>query len=385
MTEEKAEGDPLRGLHDDLEAQREFVRDRVPVYERILGLLPGALPRELLASAWGGRSFGAWYERPLLILAALRDDALEEGPSHPLFGAIGEGPEAGPEGIRTESRPDPDAEEAADGPADDLPEGDRRAASVDRTRLEAALAPERPVWDKLRSRYVQTNETSRAVAWLWPAHLIATADPDAALELYDVGTSAGLNLVGDALPRIWTRSDGETLVTEPLPDITTRRGYDLHPLDPDDSGDARWLRACVWPGQDDRLRRLDRAIAAWRASNPRPDLVAAGAGDVPDLLPREALPGVYRLVVQTVMRDYLSPEEWERYEGGMRRWLASSRPGRAVWVELEVTEEANSGGPPAAITVHTADSDVVLATCDPHPRVVQVDHEALEELAGRLG
>lgn len=387
--------DPLRGLLDDLESQREFVRDRVPVYARILGLLPDVLPQERLAEAWGGRSFGAWYERPLLILAALRDDALQEGPEHPLYRAIvGSAETADGSGTKMANGTEvPARTGTATGTR--TPAGKEtgaRAVTVD--ALREALAPGRPLWDKLRHRHVQTNETSRAVAWMWPAHLIQGGDPSRRVHLFDVGASAGLNLVADALPRIWTRSDDgegaipedpptvEPLSVDPLPEIATRRGYDLRPLDPDDEESARWLRACVWPGQEGRLRRLDRAIDAWRSTDPRPELIQASAEEVPDRLPVKE--DGWMLAYQTVMRDYVSPEEWDRYSTGMRRWVESSPGGRALWVELEVQEAAREGGPPAAITVHVPDASLVLATCEPHPKRLDVDDEAVEELVRRV-
>ncbi|HZD03338.1 MAG TPA: DUF2332 family protein [Longimicrobiales bacterium] len=339
----------LDGLLEDLAAQRDFVAERAPVYARILELLPDVLPWERLEEAWAGRSFGAWYERPLLILAGLRNDALAEGAAHPLWRAMG---------------------------------NDAGLHAVTRDALGAALSAERGLWHELRHRHLQTNETSRAVAWLWPAHLLANAVSGGSLEVFDIGASAGLNLVADALPGIWTGSDGTPLEIEPLPRVVKRRGYDLRPLDPDDEDAARWLRACVWPGQGERERRLERALAAWRTFEPRPELVTARAGDVPDLLPRGGGP---MLAFQTVMRDYLPDTERERYEVGMARWLADCPPGRAMWVELEVTETAREGGPPAAITAHLRDATYALATCDPHPTVLAVDDAAVREFSHRLG
>ncbi|MDX1566858.1 MAG: DUF2332 family protein [Longimicrobiales bacterium] len=373
MNDDTEPSDPLAGLLEDLESQRKFVRDRVPVYARILDLLPDVLPRERLADAWKGRTFGAWYERPLLILASLRDDALEEGDDHPLHATIGSG------ATGTGTAPSAGAEDTTGPP--NAAEGPR---AVTRDALREALDPGRPVWDKLRNRHVQTNETSRAVAWMWPAHLIRGVDPKRPLHLFDVGASAGLNLVADALARIWTRSDDDeqALAIDPLPEVGIRRGYDIRPLDPDDEESARWLRACVWPGQDDRLRRLDRAIEAWRSTDPRPRLVQASAEEVPDRLPRDE--EGWMLAYQTVMRDYVSPGEWERYSTGMRRWLEASPSGRALWVELEVEESARKGGPPAAITVHLSNASLVLATCEPHPKRLEVKDDAVEELVRRL-
>jgi hypothetical protein len=244
---------PLERLAEDLEQQRKFVAARTPVYGRILELLMSVAPLDRLEEAWRHRTFEAWFDRPLLLLAALRDDALEEGSKHPLERAIGSGAEA--------DAATPDA-------------------------LRAAFAPDRSVWRKLRDRFVQTNETLRAVTWLWPAHLIGAADPATSLQIFDIGASAGLNLVADALPRIWTR-DGTPLPIDPLPRIARRCGFDLRPLDVTDENDARWLRACIWPGQTVRQRRLEEAIAAWGTMSPRPELVVAAADDVPAQLPRD--------------------------------------------------------------------------------------------------
>jgi len=340
----------LDGLLDDLRSQRNYVEGRSAPYARILELLPGVLPREELEEAWSERTFGAWYERPLLILASLRYDALVEGPSHPLYAALVD-------------PADPDA--------------------VDRDALRAAFSRGRGLWRTLSRRHVQTNETSRAVAWLWPARLVADVDPEATLHLFDVGASAGLNLIADALPTPWTLRDGSPLVVTPLPPIGIRRGFDLRPLDAADEKGALWLRACVWPGQGRREERLLQAVEAWRSADPRPELVAAAASEVPSFLPA-AGEGEGVLAFQTVVRDYLDEDERATYEAGMREWLASSPAGRALWVELEVRDEAREGGPAAALTVHDATGALALATCEAHPRVLDVDGTAVRELLRRL-
>jgi hypothetical protein len=355
----------LRGsdrLHEDLRSQGEFLADRVPVYGRLLDGLVRSLDHGLaprLEGAWQSRTFRAWYERPLLLLAALRDDALREGPTHPLHAQ--------------------------------LVGGDPR---VDAAALTAALDPGRAhLWHTLAHRHMQTNEPTRAVAWLWPAHLISRVDPGAAIALYDIGASAGLNLVADKLPPVWTCEEGgDPLALAPLPPIVSRTGFDLRPLDVRDPDEARWLRACIWPGQTGREARLAAAIEAFRALDGAPDqptLHQASAGDVPGRLPTDAGPGRRSLAYQTIMRDYLDPAELARYQEGMRRWLSSTPPGRALWVELEVTPEAPKGGRPAAITahVHTAHGDIrslVLAHCEPHPRVVQAHASAEAALVGLL-
>ncbi len=354
---------PPGTLRQDLADQRAFVRTRVPVYAHILGLLEAELDRGLeqrLRAIWRERRFGAFYERPLLLLAALRDEALREGEAHPLWRAI--------------AHAEPDA------------------GAADATAVRDALAPDRKrLWRNLAERHVQTNEPSRAVAWLWPARIAARAAGPRPLALFDVGASAGLNLVADRLTPMWEHDDGSPLQVAPAAPVDRRVGFDLRPLDALDEEDARWLRACVWPGQADREARLEAAISAFRILQPEagaPRVRSTPASHVPGLLPRGD-DGRLALVYQTIVRDYLPPDEWEAYRSGLERWLDDRPAGSALWVELEVTDAARNGGPPAAITAHVRAAagprSFVLAHCEPHPRRLQVHVDAVEAFRSALG
>jgi hypothetical protein len=331
------------------------------VYARLLALLSEQLDRGLedsLRRAWATRSFGAWYERPLLLLAALRDAALGEGPSHPLWNAV-----------------------AADAP---------RAESASTSAIAAAVAPDREaLWRTLAERHVQTNETSRAVGWMWPAHLLAGAPRPIAL--LDIGASAGLNLVADQLAPMWERADGTALPVAPLPPIASRTGYDLRPIDVRDPDEVRWLLACTWPEQQGRVHRLRAAVDAvleMAARGEGPVLEQVTAAEIPARLPTCA-PGTLAIAYQSVFRDYLSADERARYEEGMHRWLLRCPPGAALWVELEPTVAAAAGGPAAAITahVHAAGAGLrsfELAHCEPHPRTLHVRERAARALVAAM-
>jgi hypothetical protein len=354
----------IAGLEEELALQRKAVRGRSPPYERALALLPrvlsGAAGR-FVQAAWEQRRFHAWYDRPLLLLAALRHDALADGAAHPLHAGF-----AAPD-------PDPDA--------------------VTEAALEAALDGSRDaVFDALAHRGVQTNETSRAVAWLWPAAL-AGASAGRTVALADVGASAGLNLVADELPAMWRRAGGAPLEVARGVRAVARLGLDPAPLDALDAGDARWLRACVWPGERARQERLEAALAAFRAARVRPDgpvLVPIAASNVParlDLL-SAAENGALVLAYQTVVRDFLEPREREEYEAGMRNWLGTHPAGGALWVELEpLRDGADLRG---AIRAHVrapggALRDLELARCGLHPVDLEVDPAAEAELRSLLG
>ncbi len=353
----------IDGLFADLERLRPRVAPRSPPYGRALAELPQVLrgaPGRYLAAAWSHRTFHVWWDRPLLLLAALRHAAMLEGEGHPLFAAF-----------------------AASSP---------RAEAVTAAALSAALDGKRErTFDALASRGVQTNETSRAVAWLWPAALAGLSNGARPVALVDVGASAGLNLVADVLPPMWTDEQGAPLEIARGIGAVARLGLDPSPLDATKEDDADWIRACVWPGDGARLVRLEAAFAAFRQAYTRPDapvLAPVAAAAVPARL--DVLSGADRSALvfayQTVLRDYLAPAERAEYEAGMRDWLAAQPPGQALWVELEAAEEDGSLDGGAAIVAHTRAPgggvrDLELARCGFHPTRIDRRHAAVAEVA----
>ena len=314
-----------------------------------------------LRDAWAGRSFGFWPERPLMLLTSVRDDALREGPSHPLWRAVG------------------DAERDLD--------------AITEAAVAAAVGRDRAhLWSSLANRHVQTNDPSRAVAWMWPAAIAAELEPGRALALFDFGASAGLNLVADHLSWVWTTASGEPLAPSGLPPIADRRGFDLRPPDLRDAEDARWLEALIWPGQEERLERFRAGLAAYRglaAEAGGPLVERASVDDAAAALrPRRA--GEPRAIAyQSIMHDYLPAGVRDRYEESLRRWLRASDPGAAVWVEFEIAEGGTDGETAVAISIHLRGGDgvetSVLARCGPHPRVLTVDEAEVARFRDLLG
>lgn len=328
----------MTSFADDIAKWREAAAERAPSYHRVLDELVAVLDEPSVAErferAWRGRTFRAFYDRPLLSLASLRRDALAEGPEHPLWPAIGA--------------------------------RDADPASVTRRALVESL--DRPsLWESLATRFVQTNETSRAVAWLWPATLVG-----APVALAEIGAAAGLNLVADHLDRPWTREGGQRLLSD-APKVVSRWGIDAHPLDACADDDALWLRACVWAGETERIDRLERAIAAFR-SDPAV-LVTGDVTDAPRALRAISAPVV--LAFQTLVRDYLAPATRTAYEQGMREWLSDTP--RALWVELEMDPADPDHRVP--IAAHVRDETIVLARTSYHPTVLAVDEAAVTRFA----
>jgi hypothetical protein len=344
---------------DDIARWRKTVGTRAPAYHRVLAALTdlllensgrGAEVGDRLKQAWASRTFQIFYERPLLFLAALRMDALVQGSVHPLWHALGA------------SRSDPE--------------------SVNRGALLDALV-HKPFWESLRTRFVQTNETSRAVAWLWPAAIIGCSGDGRPLYLLEIGTAAGLNLVADRLPPMWTTPAGEPLPTARGPKLMERTGVDAHPLDVRSEPDANWIRACVWAGESERLARLEAAIAAFRSS-PAP-LATGDVTEGPKLLQSLSLKRIEQGVVfafQTIVRDYLDAKTLARYQEGMNRWLMDAPLASALWVELELDHQDPEKR--AAMVVHTPGPrgpvEMRLGTTGYHPTSVFPD----ETSVGRL-
>jgi hypothetical protein len=356
----------IDGLEEELALQAKRVEKRSPPYHRALALLPSVLAGaegRYVAAAWEHRTFFSPYDRPLLLLAALRNDARAEGPSHPLFEAF-----------------------AAPAP---------RASAVTARTLRAALAPGRErVYDALAHRGVSTNDTSRAIAWLWPAALAGASRGARPIALADVGASAGLNLVADALPSVWSLASGGPVEIARDVHAVARVGLDPDPLDAFKRDDAEWLRACVWPGDEDRAARLEEALAAFGAARTRPDapvLVPVSARNVPARLDRLSgiEPGALVLAYQTVMRDYLEPGERAEYEDGMEEWLQTHPSGHTLWVELEAGPEGRDAELPAELRAHVRAPDgavqtLVLARAGLHPRRLAAEAGAVETLRGLL-
>ncbi|MCY1717926.1 MULTISPECIES: DUF2332 domain-containing protein [unclassified Microbacterium] len=145
-------------------------------------------------------------------------------------------------------------------------------------------------------RSVQTNEPLRCAALLPALSLI-----EGPIALLEVGASAGLCLFPDRYSYRYRRG-GELVTLDPadgpssvvldsdleghpdlrMPEIVWRAGIDLSPLDARSEQDRSWLTGLVWPGEQGRLERIERALDIAAAAPPV--LVAGdGAGALPAL------------------------------------------------------------------------------------------------------
>ena len=116
--------------------------------------------------------------------------------------------------------------------------------------------------------------------------------------------------------------------TRAMPEVVARVGVDLDPVDVTDADDARWLRACLWPDQPERVARLEAEMAL--AATAPPLLLQGDAVEVVPgafaRVPADALP-----VVTTTWFGAGSEEARASTEGaGERRPQAAARPRLAV-------------------------------------------------------
>ena len=357
------------GLLDDLKSARhDLLSGRHPAYHAILGavmtLVSGADDALVthFGRVWRMRSFPTFYERPLLILAALRADALQEGTSHPLYSALGP------------ATPDP-------------------AVDTDES-VATALARDRlGVWSTMTTRRMQTNDTSRALAWLWPAVLAGCDDAQRPVALVDVGASAGLNLIADELPPVWTdRATGKAIPCATRVNAVARLGFDTRPLDIASHDDLLWMRACIWPGDTARLARFEASVVAMRAAALRPSppvLERLTASLVPERL--EALVSrmpedTLLLAYHTLVSGYLEATEREAYRRGMTKLVSRHAAGRVLWVELELDDGRRRL--PAVLTAHVRVGDAAktlrMGRSSQHPGEVEVDVAGVADLRRHL-
>ncbi len=173
-------------------------------------------------------------------------------------------------------------------------------------------------------RHVQTNEVGRC-ALLLPPMAAIEREVGRPLAHLDVGTSAGLTLLLDRLRYEYDdASTGEThsvgagtiqlscglrgrlptgLPTY-VPTVADARGVDPRPIDPADAEDARWLRACCWPDELDRFRRLERVLKVAASS---PPAVATGTTDDIDTLVADTSHDHQPVVTTSWVLSYVDP------------------------------------------------------------------------------
>jgi hypothetical protein len=226
---------------------------------------------------------------------------------------------------------------------------------------------------ELVQRPVQTNETRRCAA-LVGGFLEIARSTGLPLRLLEVGASAGLNLAFDryryelgderwgpegSSVTIRAALTGRPPLDAPL-EVASRSGCDARPLDPRSDEDRLTLASYVWPDQIERHARLRAALEV--AADAGIEVERAGAADWVEARLHEETPGAASVVLHSIVMQYLSDDERERFERAVR-----SAPGTVAWLRMEPAGEITD----VRLTIWPGGEERLLARAGYHGEPVE--------------
>ena len=177
----------------------------------------------------------------------------------------------------------------------------------------------------LQKHLVQTNEVQRC-AYLLPAILSAGQYFEGrGISVIELGASAGFNLLWDhyryqyddeepigllesslAISSAW-KGDNRPNLTGSFPEIKSRIGIDLSPIEVKDFGQMSWLHALIWPEHFDRRVRLSKAVKI-ALDNPVHMVEGDAISVLPDILD-EVHPSIVPFVYHTWVANQMSQKQ----------------------------------------------------------------------------
>ena len=219
--------------------------------------------------------------------------------------------------------------------------------------MEAAIEDEDDFLAAFLDSAPQTNEVSRSNAILGGCLHIA-ARTGLPLDIYEIGSSAGLNLGfdryhydlggyewGDPASTVGIVSPWECGGEGKLPpldaalQVASRQGCDLNPLDISGEAARERLLSYIWPDQTARLARIEAALATAARSGVKPEKADA-AEWVGHHLSGPGTSGHVRVLFHTIVWQYLPEETKSRIENAMA--VAASRAtadAPLAWLSME--------------------------------------------------
>ena len=227
----------------------------------------------------------------------------------------------------------------------------------------------------------QTNEVARA-AVLYPGLMAVAARTGLPLSLFELGASAGLNLVPERYAyRLGGRGVGDPASAVRLepgwhgpppsgdePVVAARCGCDRTPLDVRDAADRERLLACVWPDQRDRLARLEAALDVARHSPPT--LERADAADwVEARLDPVGPSGTARVLFHSIAAQYFPADAAARIDARVAR-CGRAATADAPFAHLRLEQDGDDG-PALTLTAWPGGETRVLARTQAHVREVE--------------
>jgi hypothetical protein len=231
----------------------------------------------------------------------------------------------------------------------------------------------------------QTNEVARSALILGGAlHLAARVRLP--LAIYEIGSSAGLNLafdeyrydLGNGLT--WGASDAPLTVASewrgamppldaPLR-VASRQGCDRNPLDPANPADADRLMAYIWPDQAHRLTRTAAALTLAAAEGRKPERLDA-ASWVESEFARPQQPETCRLLLHTIVWQYIPAQSQARIEAVLAAAVAaatSNEPVAHFAFESDYDPNGAITGAPMTLTIWPGGETLNLGRGDYHGR-----------------
>jgi hypothetical protein len=227
----------------------------------------------------------------------------------------------------------------------------------------------------------QTNEVARSGTILGGA-LVIVRETGLPLEVFEIGSSAGLNLNFDIYrydlgDRVWghpdsrvhiaSRWEGDGLppLDQPLT-VAARAGCDVRPIDPASPADRERLLSYIWPDQAQRVARTEAALML--AASARSPVTKADAADWVerglDATPRD---GVVRVVFHTIVWPYLPHAIRDRIAAAIRAAGArATRRSPLAWLSVEPDEVEGSAG--IRLTIWPGGETRALGRADFHGR-----------------
>jgi hypothetical protein len=228
----------------------------------------------------------------------------------------------------------------------------------------------------------QTNEVARSSAILGGCLHIA-AITKLPLAIYEIGSSAGLNLQFDSFRYalstcnwggtdsrvdIESRWDGSLPPLDAALAVDYRSGCDVAPLDPSSEADRERLLSYIWADQAHRIARAEAALAL--AARKKLHVDKADAADwLEAKLGNTGAPGRTTVVLHSSMWQYLTPQTKDRIKSTIR--AAGSRAtadAPLAWLSIEPDGAASAL---IRLTVWPRGSILILGRADFHGRWVQ--------------
>lgn len=230
----------------------------------------------------------------------------------------------------------------------------------------------------------QTNEVRRAAVLMAGAR-VAVAHHDLPLHLSELGASGGLNLMWDHYgleaagqrygpqdPALKFRPDWSgPAPLDTTPQIASRAGVDLNPLNPQNADDLLRLTAYLWADQPKRLALTRAAASVMTATIDKDDAIDWLAQRL-DAAPE----GHLHLIQHSVAWQYFPTAVQTRGTALIEQAGAQATPQRPLaWLAME-SDGDTSGGRGAAVTLRLWPGDItlMLGRADFHGRWVAWEH-----------